>query len=141
MEFDKNKILTVVTADQAKVGQKGWFDDTLVGLKKKVSNSQPQKLIMFQPDVICNAVFLSESGLPWGLFYPAPEPTYRPFTNDELNDIVGKVVTSKRTGDNRMVSERDGLNLVHIGCNQYTAEGLLEWYTLDGHPCGVREEA
>jgi hypothetical protein len=29
MEFDKSKILTVVTADQAKVEQKGWFADTL----------------------------------------------------------------------------------------------------------------
>ncbi len=76
MEFDKSKILTVVTADQAKVGQKGWFDDTLIGLKKKVANSQPQRLIRVQSDVTCSAVFLGESGLAWGLFYPAPEPTY-----------------------------------------------------------------
>lgn len=76
MEFDKSKILTVVTADQAKVGQKGWFDDTLIELKKKVANSQPQRLIRVQSDITCDAVFTGESGLAWGLFYPAPEPTY-----------------------------------------------------------------
>ena len=76
MEFDKSKILTVVTADQAKVGQKGWFGDTLAGLKTKVVNSQPQWLIRVQLSETCDAVFFGESGLAWGLFYPAPEPTY-----------------------------------------------------------------
>ena len=219
MDFDKNKILTVVTADQVKVGQKGWFASNVETLSRLVLEEQPKELLGFDSN---NAVHAFKTAFQnHALFYPAPEPTYaerqaqwvkendvkagtkvrvtrtfaededgsccwahndlvgktgvvdnisllnllicmdnrsiktvpyfalevikepsyRPFTNDELNDIVGKVVTSKRTGDNRMVSERDGLNLVHIGCNQYTAEGLLEWYTLDGHPCGVREEA
>lgn len=38
MEFDKNKILTVVTADQAKVGQKGWFADVLDILRELKKN-------------------------------------------------------------------------------------------------------
>jgi hypothetical protein len=38
------------------------------------------------------------------------------------------------------VSERICQNLVKIGDGRYTAENLLEWYTLEGHPCGVKEE-
>ena len=140
MEFDKSKILTVVTADQAKIGQKGWFAILPEYIQEDMSGGQ-EPSVLSNIDLDSPSPFTRESGYAWPLFYPAPELTYRPFTNDELNDIVGKVVTSKLTGDNRMVSERDSLNLVHIGCSQYTAEDLLEWYTLDGHPCGVREEA
>lgn len=139
MEFDKSKILTCVTADQAKVGQKGWFADTLELLEEKVKCSNPSELI----DVLDEAWrcrFEKETNTLWALFYPAPEPSYRPFTDDELNDLVGKVVTRRLTGDNRMVIERTSHNLVHIYGRQYTAENLLEWYTLDGHPCGVKEQ-
>jgi|GEM_PF-4730636 len=44
MEFDKSKILTVVTADQAKVGDLGWFGDTLPFLKGRVGNEEPMRL-------------------------------------------------------------------------------------------------
>jgi len=218
MEFDKSKILTVVTADQAKVGQKGWFADTLIGLKKKVANSQPQRLIRVLPDATCSAVFLSESGLAWVLFCPAPEPTYaerqaqwvkennvkegtkvrvirkwkrgdfgfdfgmgatigeiydvtyildkniaitkdwavpyfalevikeptyRPYNNDELNDLVGEVLTSKQSGRRKVVTGKltasEGVNL---DGSYITAKDLLASFYRNGNePCGVREEA
>lgn len=141
MDFDKSKILTVVTADQAKVGQKGWFDNTLAGLKKKVVNSQPQRLIGVQSDVTCSAVFIGEPGLALGLFYPAPEPTYRPYNNDELNDLVGKIVVRKCDGNKMLVIER--INPMKVGLGNgwaYTAEQLLELFTLNGKPCGIKEE-
>ena len=96
MEFDKSKILTVVTADQAKIGQKGWFADELIGLKKKVANSQPQRLIRVLPDVTCSAVFLSESGLAWVLFCPAQEPTDAERQAQWVHDNNVKVGTKVR---------------------------------------------
>jgi len=140
MEFDKNKILTCVTADQAKVGMKGWFADTLELLEEKVKCSNPNELIGVL-DEAWRCRFEKETNTLWALFYPAPEPTYRPFTNDELNDLVGKVITTKTTGNNRVVSEKICTGIVKVGDGEYTAENLLEWYTLGGQPCGVREEA
>ena len=223
MEFDKSRILTVVTADRAKVGQKGWFDDTLIGLKKKVANSQPQRLIRVQSDVRCSAVFLGESGLAWGLFYPAPEPTYaerqarwvkendvkegtkvrvtrtftededgssccahndlvgktgvvgkygitshnlvvdmsdgsmrvvpyfalevikeptyRPYSNDELNDLVGEVLTNKQSGRRKVVTGKprasEGVNLDGSYIN--ARDLLASFYRNGNEPCGVRE--
>ncbi|MFA5452814.1 MAG: hypothetical protein WC248_04525 [Candidatus Methanomethylophilaceae archaeon] len=75
MEFDKTKILTAVTADQAKVGQNGWFSDAITDLKNLVQCREPQKLIDIDgEDVFC--AFEDKDGNPWALFYPAPEPTY-----------------------------------------------------------------
>ena len=45
MEFDKNKILTVVTADQAKIGQKGWFASNVETLSRLVLEEQPKELL------------------------------------------------------------------------------------------------
>lgn len=74
MEFDRDNILTVVTADQAKVGQKGWFANDLETLEKKVTCDNPDKL-----DEVLNKTnnlrFKKETHTLWALFYPAPEPT------------------------------------------------------------------
>jgi hypothetical protein len=76
MEFDKSKVLTAVTADQAKVGQKGWFADDLKWLRSQVEHNKPtRELLGINPDYnkyrfrpICGDIY--------ALFYPEPEPTY-----------------------------------------------------------------
>jgi len=140
MEFDKNKILTSVTADQARIGQKGWFAILPKYIQENMSCGR-QPSVLGNIDLDSPSPFTREGGYAWPLFYPAPEPTYRPFTNDELNDLVGKVITTKTTGNNRLVSEKICTGIVKVGDGEYTAENLLEWYTLGGQPCGVREEA
>jgi hypothetical protein len=75
MEFDKSRILTVVTADQAKVGQKGWFGETPSALEKRVEKEPPKVL-----ESVCLSgdrryIFRTNDDS-WSLFYPAPEPTY-----------------------------------------------------------------
>ena len=36
MEFDKSKVYTAVNADEVKVGSKGYFADTIAGLKNNI---------------------------------------------------------------------------------------------------------
>ena len=117
MEFDKSKILTVVTADQAKVGSMGHLSNYIPTLEGYVTGHiKPDKLIR----VSLNSIFPFFDGHNYySLFYPAPEPTYaerqaqwikendvkvgtkvkitRAFTEDEdgsccwaHNDLVGK---------------------------------------------------
>ena len=225
MKFDKSKILTVVTADQAKVGQKGWFASNVETLSRLVREEPPKELLGFNSN---NAVHVFKTCLQnHALFYPAleptyaerqaewvkqngvkegtevrvtrtftededgsccwkhddlvgmtgtvdeygigshnlgitmsngnfiaipyfaleviKEPTYRPFHDDELNDIVGKVLIQKNTG-NAMMAIRavDGEvgKLISLGGSQKrNAQQLLDgWTHKNGEPCGVREE-
>lgn len=135
MEFDRSKILTVVTADQAKVGQKGWFADTLFGMKKKVAKLQPQRLIKVQSDVACSAVFIDESGFAWGLFYPYEGPMTRFLDKEEMNALVGQVVTYH--GRNYLVSyfadRKEPLVYVE-GLGLQTAEQLGKNFNINGVP-------
>ena len=219
MEFDKNKVLTVVTADQAKVGSVGHFSNYIPTLEGYVTRGcKPDKLVR----VSLNTIYpFSDGHNYYSLFYPAPEPTYaerqaqwvkennikvgtkvrvtrtftededgssccthndlvgktgvvirngidsrslgvdmndgsfravpyfalevikeptyRPYSNDELNDLVGKVVKHKRYEYNYVVTERATENLVRIRSILFSASELLELFTLNGEPCGVKE--
>ena len=144
MKFDKSKILTVVTADQAKVGMKGWFADTLGLLEENVNCSNPSELIGV-PDERYMYRFEKERGRTWSLFYPAPEPSYRPFTDNELNDLVGNVVVQNHTGNAmliiKVVDSETGKVVSLGGSQKRNAQQLLDGWTFkDGHPCGVKEE-
>lgn len=74
MEFDKNKILTVVTADQAKVGSMGHFSNYIPTLAGYVTiGCKPDKLMR----VSLNTIYPFYDGHNYySLFYPVPEPTY-----------------------------------------------------------------
>lgn len=70
-EFDKNKILTSVTADQAKVGMKGYFADDLSELKDNFNSNALYKL-----SVIYNETYIYRFGNKMNdyvLFYPIDE--------------------------------------------------------------------
>ena len=73
MEFDKSKILTVVTADQAKVGSMGYFSHYIPTLEGYVTGHiKPDKLTR----VSLNTIYPFLDGHNYySLFYPAPEPT------------------------------------------------------------------
>ena len=80
MEFDKSKILTVVTAYQVKVGMKGWFSNHPNLLKSYMERQTPDTLKDLDMDR--DSPFYDGYNY-FNLFYPAPEPTYRPFKNAE----------------------------------------------------------
>jgi hypothetical protein len=73
------------------------------------------------------------------------EPTYRPFHDDELNDLVGKVVVQNHTGNAmliiRVVDSETGKVVSLGGSQKRNARQLLDGWTFKGgHPCGVKEE-
>ena len=71
MEFDKSKILTAVTADQAKVGDMGWITDTLAGIRTRVERGDaPKELTDVLPADYTHR--FKVEGNAHNLFYPAP---------------------------------------------------------------------
>lgn len=76
------------------------------------------------------------------------EQTYRRFNNQEMNDLVGKVIVDKSTPDHNKVlvtacaTRRDGntlYNVVYLGDHTVKDSGvLLNFYSFpNGLPCGV----
>jgi hypothetical protein len=72
--------------------------------------------------------------------YPT-ESKYRPYSKDELNDLVGKTVMTKTTGRKKLVTGKPvDSNDVNIDGNPVTAETLLTQYVyVDKSACGVLE--
>ena len=220
MEFDKSKVLTVVTADQLKEGQMGWINDCVDYLKSDIKNINPYKVFRanenmplddfpfaaegrgirryFYPaseptyaerqeewirkhnlkegdkvkilrtakdreDGWCNSwvqpmtdmvggvftcVMTSGDGIRLSCGYEWPyfvlevvkEPTYRPYNNDELNDLVGEVLTSKFSGRRKLVTGRPKQKTqVNLDGKPFTAEILLQYYYRNKtEPCGVK---
>ena len=139
MEFDKSKILTVVTADQAKIGQKGWFASNVETLSRLVLEEQPKELLGFDSN---NAVHAFKTAFQnHALFYPAPEPTIMPYTDAELNDLVGEVLTNKKTGLHVLVTRKPKTQgIIMLDGSAVNATQLLEsFYRNDNEPCGMEE--
>lgn len=92
--FNKSDVLTVLTKEQAKVGDKGYFSDNLENLDANVKRGEVHSLVKIYDDD--RALFPfgsdhlgSDRGNRFALFLPADkvkkEPTYRPFNClDEL---------------------------------------------------------
>ena len=55
MEFDKSKILTVVTGNKELEGKFGWFGDTPTEIKENMRKEKPEKLLSF--DEACSCPF------------------------------------------------------------------------------------
>lgn len=227
MEFDKTKILTVVTADQAKIGQKGWFASNVETLSRLVLEEQPKELLGFNSNNAVHAFRTSFQN--HALFYPAPtyaerqaewvkennvaigtkvritrafsdgedgiaqqwdesmgttvgkvgvverllgfligegntkgiyvdfgdcqwwypytalevikEPTYRPYNNNELNDLVGEVLTNKQSGRRKLVTGKPTASQgVNLDGSYITAKDLLSsFYRNTNETCGIKE--
>lgn len=221
MEFDKSKILTVVTGNKELEGKFGWFGYTLTEIKENMRKKKPEKLLSFGETRLCpfEARYFSST-----LFYPAPEPTYaelqaewvkqndvkcgtkvrfikdfnnfesgsdcyghsdaigrtatiisidetkiivdmaggynmswyvpymaleiiketiRPFNEDELNNLVGKIVRNKQTGYRKLVTGKPTTSLgVNLEGKYINAKDLLNSFMMDDgkSPCGVKEE-
>lgn len=68
-EFDPNKALTCVTADQARVGMKGYFADNLSSLRSNFIQKNVQTLTRIYSDESCTR-FEADNYIGYVLFYP-----------------------------------------------------------------------
>ena len=93
----------------------------------------------------CLTVLVPYFGGLWNVPFTALEvikkPTYRPYNNDELNDLVGEVLTNKKSGRRKLVTgkptEASGVNL---DGSYITAKDLLSsFYRNTNEPCGIKE--
>jgi len=84
----------------------------------------------------------SVRAIPYFALEVIKEPTYRPFNNDELNDLVGEVLTNKQSGRKKLVTGKptasEGVNLDGSYIN--AKDLLASFYRNGNEPCGVREE-
>ena len=140
MEFDKSKILTVVTGNKELEGKFGWFGDTPNEIKENMSKKKPGKLLSF--DETCSSPFEDEYFL-YNLFYPAPEPTYRPFKNaEEFEPYRDEWFRVKNGGGFDSVRYYDNDGVKDSTGNFITYQKLFEAGEREnGEPCGVKEEA
>lgn len=143
MKFDKSKILTAVTADQAKVGQKGWVADNLTDLFRRVSECHPITIASITSESM-EKRFIANANTN-SLFYPAPEPTYRPFNDHEMEELIGETIRGIDDGRKNLIlhtvtCDRNELCVKIAGQDyQLSAKELLERYTHHGMPCGIKE--
>lgn len=216
MEFDKSKVISILSPVQPEDGELGWTSDSLVGLKNAMEREEPYAIELTN--------YASDDELPYGTFryfYPAPnyavrqanwvqkhnikvgdlvkvtrgfkmgeggsylgagtdtseakrklvgttvkvsnirrysigvacgyfvpytvlekvEDKYRPFTDEELNTLVGKTVRHNASGSYAMVTGRGQFreDWVSVGGDMLDASELLKHFTIDGHPCGAKE--
>lgn len=216
MEFDKNKVISVLSPVQPEDGALGWVGDSLVGLKSAMEREEPYAIELTNyasddellydtfryfypaPDyavrqanwvqkhnikvgdlvkvtrgfkmgeggsylgagtdtseakrkLVGTTVKVSNIrrysiGVACGYFVPYTvlekvEDKYRPFTDEELNTLVGKTVRHNASGSYALITGRsmfiDGH--AYIGDCTFSANELLEKITIDGHPCGAKE--
>ena len=82
----------------------------------------------------------------YSLFYPAPEPTYRPFNDHEMEELIGETIRGIDDGRKNLIlhtvtCDRNELCVKIAGQDyQPSAKELLEGYTYHGMPCGVKED-
>jgi NTP pyrophosphatase (non-canonical NTP hydrolase) len=146
--FDGNRILTVMTGNKSYVGMRGWFADTPRNLQLAMCLSGPTELVGFHPDK--ETPFVSSNGHQSILFYPVEGQDgiplinqYRPYNNNELNSLVGEVVTNRFSGRRKLVTGRPKQrNQVNLDGRPFTSKQLLEHYYRNGDEvCGVLRDA
>lgn len=112
MEFDKNKILTIVTANQAKVGQKGWFGFLPQSIQEEMNGGQ-EPSVLYKISLESLSPFTRESGFSWPLFYPAPEPSYEERQAQWVKENNVKGGTKVSNCEFHMMRETKGLRTIN----------------------------
>ena len=69
--------------------------------------------------------------------HPLLKEEYVPFTGDELNELVGKVLVNKQSGRKKLVTGKPtASNGINLDGDYFSAKDLLANFTLNGNPCG-----
>jgi hypothetical protein len=162
MIFDKSKVYSALDADEVKVGSKGYFGDSISGLK---NNMEDGKILtvgkIWEENNISR--FQTEKGLDYIFFYLVEKPKYRPYesTDEMVEDFKERArkynasflkcpmfhpsvwIKEKNSGDKYLITGfiKDDTNIycVLVGTCFISLDILFKSYTyLDGSPCGKK---
>lgn len=166
MKFDKSKIYTELSADEVKVGSKGYFGNSLYELREQVRNNKPTSTLIgvVYKERSCE-IFCRDDELetPFIFFYLVAEPgeeKWRPYkdTNEMIRDFLNRYnsyndncypnnpmynpliwIRHKISNETALIMYyADGL--VSINSIFASIQAIFEDYTyLDGSPCGIKE--
>lgn len=164
MVFDHNKVFTELTADQIKVGSKGYYADNLKALRDAVCTADKSMFGKIEGVLDCSYPrrFSIKEDFEYQLFYLVEEPTediFRPYKNvDELiknfeahccyydstykkcNPMTQLIihVVDKANGYRYMITKYENGSHIGIDGTVHSLDDLFEHYTfLDGSTCGV----
>lgn len=71
---------------------------------------------------------------------PLPLPILRPYTDEELRGMVGKVFVNPQNGDVHLADHTRGVEIYLPAWGYFEGKDLLKDAThIDGSPCGVME--
>jgi hypothetical protein len=135
MKIDKHKIIWSPLIAKNYIGKHVWFFETIcgVGLKYDI-------LTKVEEDAIYP--FIDSNGMSHRLITPFempmckceinPKHRYRLYNENELNRLVGKVVTRRLDGNNFVVLSYDRGAVYIAGLGRFDARELFEKFNLDG---------
>lgn len=135
MKIDKHKIIWSPLVAKKYIGQYVWFFETIcgVGLKNDI-------LAKVEEDAIYP--FIDSDGKSHRLIIPFempmckceinPQHRYRLYNENELNRLVGKVVTRRLDGNNFVVLSYDRGAVYIAGLGRFDARELFEKFKLGG---------
>lgn len=88
-----------------------------------------------------NCIVVEGWSFPYTSLEKAEEPSYRPYNEEELNNLVGEVLTHKYSGCRWLATRKSTVvGVIYLDGNETTAEQLLEnFYRNDKEICGVIE--
>lgn len=147
MKFDKLKVYTALNADEVKVGSKGYFADSLGGLRTQVEpgNTELKQLTAVTNDFNMSRFCTGSSAFVF--FYLVEEPQEKKLRPYSSNKEVIKAITAKN-GVAWIKNKHSGTIYLIIGVCGYvktfndniSMTDLLDDFTyLDGSPCGIEE--
>ena len=125
MEFNKDRVFTVLDADQVKIGSKAIFADNLVNLKQFVENEIGLSEVKEIGDECYESRFTDSNDNPWALAYIISEPEGLKWTDLKPGDII------KREGITSIVTsideeDEDGFH-IYAGSKWIDDITLSEW--------------
>lgn len=170
MDFDKSKVYTVMTADEVKIGSKGYYADCPKDLEERV-NSDDKKhydtVAIINPSSETYRFNMEKGSASYALFYLVEEPKKERFRSyKDTEEMIDRFyrhfnlipqehclprIWIKGKSEGKCKDEIVQVlgfynNLVIVGRsnsdeNELTLYELFVYFTyLDGSPCGVKEE-
>jgi hypothetical protein len=125
MEFDKDRVFTVLDANQVKIGSEAIFADNIVNLKERVENEIERSKVEEIRNECYEHRFTDSDNVHWALAYIISEPEGLKWTDLKPGDIIRREgITSVITSIDE--EDKDGFH-IYAGDKWIDDITLSEW--------------